>query len=61
MTFFFCVCFFVCFSFDGGGRNIPGGGKWGVRGRKAGGEVEGSGGNGGGKRGFGTPCSPPLF
>ena len=31
----------------------------GARGREAGGEVEGSGGKGGGKRGLGTPCPPP--
>ena len=52
--------FFVCLFFDGGGRNIPRGGKWGVRGREAGGEREGSGGNGGGKRGLGTPLSTPT-
>ena len=54
------MCCFVCFSFDGSGRNIPGGGKWGVRGRKAGGEGEGSGGNGGGKAGVGDPLFTPT-
>ena len=46
--------------FDGGGRNILRGGKWGTRGREAGGEREGSGDKGGGKRGLGTPLSTPT-
>ena len=44
---------------SGGGKNLTGGGKWGWRGREVGGEGEGSGVKGGGKRGLGTPPSPP--
>ena len=64
MTCFVFVCFFVCLFvvvfFDGGGINIPRGGKWGARGRETGGEGEGSGGKEGGKRGLGTPSLPPV-
>ena len=47
--------------FSGGGKNLTGGGKWGWRGREAGGEGEGSGVKGGGKRGLGTPLSTPSM
>ena len=43
----------MCF-FDGGGRNILRGGKWGARGREAGGEGEGSG-------GLDAPLSTPTY
>ena len=42
------------------GREVLRGGKWGTRG-EAGGEGEGSGCKGGGKRGLGTPLSTPTF
>ena len=44
---------------SGGGKNRPGGGKWGWRVREVGGEGEGSGVKGGGKWGLGTPLSTP--
>ena len=44
---------------SGGGENLTGGGKWGWRGREVGGEREGSGVKGRGKRGLGTPLSTP--
>ena len=56
LFFFFVFCFVF---FDGGGRNIPRGGKWGF-GEGSGGEGEGSGGNGGGKRWLATPLSTPM-
>ena len=53
---------------SGGGKNRPGGGKWGWRGREVGGEGEGSGGRGGGKWGergrevgIGYPPVHPLL
>ena len=46
---------------SGGGKNLTGGGKWGLRGREVGGEGEGSGAKGGGKWGLGTPLSTPSY
>ena len=37
------------------------GGKWGLRGRELGAKGEGSGGQGGGKRGLDTPLSNPTY
>ena len=47
----------MCF-FDGGGRNILRGGKWGTKGREAGDEGEGSGGKGVGSGGWAPPVHP---
>ena len=43
------------------GREVREGGNWGPRGREVGAKGEGSGGEGGGKRGLDTPLSTPTM